>query len=666
MGVGVCVGCAGGDRRPTCACACASLPPGGWDETKRHVPRDKEEHACGGWRKRSGRPNRTETTMVEGYRTKRKVHPTVDVEVGADKGEKQDRFSGLRILSIFTSKKSDARKERFRVSSLGAFWWKKVRDNKENLLFENKYKVQNEEQNGLKGMPRDDLLRMRAVEAFHRALYRTAEEKAGNVKSRSSFCTSFRFRSIPTIMPDSRFRTWWDSLVLIVVLMNGVFVPFQIAFAIGSKASWGWLDAIGFLVFSTDIVIQFCTAYIDPQGKVVTDRKKIAKHYIKTWFILDLVGTIPFELFAFIPALEGSGNQVRYLSLLKTPRLLRLGKLMGVLDKLEIANVFHIIRLYFFMLLAVHWLSCIWYPLVRSQGTLYLHADLEDEQETLRMRSAYLLSFYNSLLLMTGEDLDAYSDAERLFCSIALSLGVCFYGFIIGNVMMLLNNMDAMRQFHREKIDVLKRTCTYLGLPASLQSRVGNYFRLLSTRSHPGPDGLQYLAKLPPNLKGDIANFLHLRALKKISLFAQCEEPFLKKLAGALCYELYAAGEPVFSVGDAGRNMFLIVRGSIAVTNKSNETIAVLREGDAFGEAALITSVRRTATCTTINCTDIAVLSAESLNRAMADFPTSAAAIRRVAMDRFSIEEDPCSPTKQSSTGIRGASNRSTSAEMGT
>eukprot|EP00963_Diacronema_lutheri_P012312 scaffold1720_cov353-Pavlova_lutheri.AAC.7 len=595
--------------------------------------------------------------MVEGTKSKRKVHPTVDVEVGVEKdGGSARRFPGMGMLSIFSSKKKESSRERFRVSSLGAFWWKKVRDNKENLMFENKYRTQNDEHAGLKDMPREDLLRMRAVEAFHRVLYRTPEGKIANVKKRTYFCAFFRFRNIPTIMPDSRFRSWWDILVLFVVLINAVLVPFQIGFSVGSKASWGWLDVCGFLVFSTDIAVQFCTAYIDPQGKVVTDRKEIAKHYAKTWFLLDLVGTIPFELFAFIPSLEDSGNQVRYLSLLKTPRLLRLGKLMGALDKLKMANVFHVIRLFFFMVLVAHWMGCIWYPLVRSQGTVHLHADLEDEKEILKMRTAYLLSFYNCLLLMTGEDLEAYSDAERLFCSIGLSLGVCFYGFIIGNVMFLLNNMDAMRQFHREKVDVLKRTCIYLGLPGDLQSRVGNYFSLLSTRSHPGPDGLRYLTRLPPNLRADIADFLHLGALRRVSLFAHCEESFLRKVAGELRYELYAVGEQMFSAGDVGRNMFLIVRGSVAVTNKSNETIAVLREGDAFGEAALITAARRTASCTTINCTDIAVLSAESLNYVLEDFPASAAAIGRVAGDRFNTHEEGFRLRKKaSSTGAGGS-----------
>ena len=38
------------------------------------------------------------------------------------------------------------------------------------------------------------------------------------------------------------------------------------------------------------------TAYIDNKRHTIFDQKKVALHYAKGWFILDFIGTFPFEL----------------------------------------------------------------------------------------------------------------------------------------------------------------------------------------------------------------------------------------------------------------------------------------------------------------------------------------------------------------------------------
>ena len=46
-----------------------------------------------------------------------------------------------------------------------------------------------------------------------------------------------------------------------------------------------------------DIVLNFFTTFVNKKnGKVIHEKREIAVHYIKTWFILDLLAAIPFEL----------------------------------------------------------------------------------------------------------------------------------------------------------------------------------------------------------------------------------------------------------------------------------------------------------------------------------------------------------------------------------
>ena len=56
--------------------------------------------------------------------------------------------------------------------------------------------------------------------------------------------------------------------------------------------------------------------------------------------------------------------------------------------------------------------------------------------------------------------------------------------------------------------------------------------------------------------------------------------------------------------------------------------------GDIFGEVALLSTGKRTANCTALGFVDLAVLTKGDLAAVMADFPASAAAVRRNAAER--------------------------------
>lgn len=48
--------------------------------------------------------------------------------------------------------------------------------------------------------------------------------------------------------------------------------------------------------FLLEILLNFLTGYYE-KGHLVMQKKKIAINYIKTWFFLDLISSIPFSFF---------------------------------------------------------------------------------------------------------------------------------------------------------------------------------------------------------------------------------------------------------------------------------------------------------------------------------------------------------------------------------
>ena len=50
------------------------------------------------------------------------------------------------------------------------------------------------------------------------------------------------------------------------------------------------------IMFIIDILINFRTTYISENDEVISAPSKIAVHYFRGWFIIDLVAAIPFDL----------------------------------------------------------------------------------------------------------------------------------------------------------------------------------------------------------------------------------------------------------------------------------------------------------------------------------------------------------------------------------
>lgn len=59
------------------------------------------------------------------------------------------------------------------------------------------------------------------------------------------------------------------------------------------------IDMIVDVMFLVDIFINFRTTYVNKNDEVVSHPLKIAVHYFKGWFLIDVIAAIPFDLLLF-------------------------------------------------------------------------------------------------------------------------------------------------------------------------------------------------------------------------------------------------------------------------------------------------------------------------------------------------------------------------------
>lgn len=140
------------------------------------------------------------------------------------------------------------------------------------------------------------------------------------------------------INPIALWKTIWNMFILLLILFMGVTVPYRIPFEDKTSKEWLNLDIVCDFMFIVDLAFNLLTAYEDENGELIVKKQKIAMNYLKGWFMLDMVSSVPITLIQEYTGGSGLEN-VKLLKLSRLPRLYRLIRLVK-LTKLYKQNSF--------------------------------------------------------------------------------------------------------------------------------------------------------------------------------------------------------------------------------------------------------------------------------------------------------------------------------------
>lgn len=112
------------------------------------------------------------------------------------------------------------------------------------------------------------------------------------------------------------FKTTWDWVILILTFYTAIMVPYNVSFKTKqNNVTWLVLDSVVDVIFLVDIVLNFHTTFVGPGGEVISDPKLIRMNYLKTWFVIDLLSCLPYDIInAFENVDEVSNNEKEKLS----------------------------------------------------------------------------------------------------------------------------------------------------------------------------------------------------------------------------------------------------------------------------------------------------------------------------------------------------------------
>ncbi|MEK7382037.1 MAG: cyclic nucleotide-binding domain-containing protein [Elusimicrobiota bacterium] len=123
--------------------------------------------------------------------------------------------------------------------------------------------------------------------------------------------------------------------------------------------------------------------------------------------------------------------------------------------------------------------------------------------------------------------------------------------------------------------------------------------------------------------------------MRGVGFFSTLARAQLREVLPYMLMLRYAKGALICVEGDPGDAMYLIYHGGVVITKKGwREPVARLKDGDFFGEMALLFGEPRSATVATDEETEVFCLAAEDFRRIVARSPDMTLTLRALAETR--------------------------------
>uniref|UniRef100_A0A096M299 Hyperpolarization activated cyclic nucleotide gated potassium channel 1 n=1 Tax=Poecilia formosa TaxID=48698 RepID=A0A096M299_POEFO len=457
------------------------------------------------------------------------------------------------------------------------------------------------------------------------------------------------------IHPYSDFRFYWDLIMLIMMMGNLIIIPVGITFfSEQTTTTWLVFNVASDTIFLVDLVMNFRTGIVNEESsEIILDPKVIKMNYLKSWFVVDFLSSIPVD-YIFLIVEKGFDSEVyktaralrivRFTKILSLLRLLRLSRLIRYIHQWE--EIFHmtydlasavvrIFNLIGMMLLLCHWDGCLQYlvPLLQDFPPDCWVSLNGMVNVSWGKQYSYALFKAMSHMLCIGYGARAPVSMSDLWITmLSMIVGATCYAMFVGHATALIQSLDSSRRQYQEKYKQVEQYMSFHKLPADMRQKIHDYYEHRYQGKIFDEDNI--LSELNDPLKEEIVNFNCRKLVATMPLFANADPNFVTGMLSKLKFEVFQPNDYIIREGTVGKKMYFIQHGVVSVITKFNKEMK-LTDGSYFGEICLLTKGRRTASVRADTYCRLFSLSVDHFNEVLEEYPMMRRAFETVAIDRL-------------------------------
>ncbi|CAG9314729.1 unnamed protein product [Blepharisma stoltei] len=407
------------------------------------------------------------------------------------------------------------------------------------------------------------------------------------------------------IQPECKFILYWDIAVSVLIAVQLIYTPIVLFMEDSENKKLRSWDILINELFILDIIVKFNTASYS-KGHIIKSRIGIAKKYLTSWFLYDIIVSIPIqEFYELFSSEKTDHNSYEYFSMhrifeytkiIRVVRVVKLAKTMTLLEDYvkskKVAITFRFFKLMFIVFYINHCVACLWYyinyvdsftfPLTWTSKLHSLgHFNLSD---------LYIRAFYFAITTTSTlgyGDIDPLTIHTLIFDIFNMWIAVIIVSYIIGNISdWVVAETIAHIDFRKRMVNI-NNYMNVKKLPRDLKFKLRTYFDFIRfSRPITNFDELQVFDLLSAPLREEIAGITRGKVFKECSIFRQL---YSTKLINEICkkikVERYAPDDVVFEEGEKGQSIYFISSGIVEVYHKGTLTIfKELNEESSFGE----------------------------------------------------------------------------------
>lgn len=221
------------------------------------------------------------------------------------------------------------------------------------------------------------------------------------------------------------------------------------------------------------------------------------------------------------------------------------------------------------------------------------------------------------MLVLGGNDLGPRGEVQLVFSTFALGMAAIINANIIGELAVILSKLNRKATNFQTKLDTANDAMRNLGLPEKLQVEITGFLTYSKSLLESQEELEEFLYMISPSSRQKVLKFMFTSALMTNPIF-QKSQIVIDFVSARLDTRILLPEFIVVTQGEIGDCLFAIAKGECLVTvtdhRGKQHSVNRLEKGSVFGEVALLTGGKRTATVKTSQYSSIAKLKKEEFD----------------------------------------------------